>query len=132
LHPEVLRQATYDAIRPFFDFTLNDRVSGVGDDWRIKANRALARKKGYRSAVERIKAAWEEARTAIADLTDEQKRAIDALRETIPPALELPIAAPEGEAGCPLFDSTNDFVAATRRLRQHKKLDFDDGEDDSE
>jgi len=132
LHPDVLRQATYDAIRPFYDFTLNDRVSRVGDDWRIKTNRALARKKDYRSAVERIKAAWEEARAAIADLTKEQQRAVDALRETMPPAPELPNAKPEGEAGCPLFDSTNDFVAATRRLRQHKKLDFDEDEDDSE
>jgi len=132
LHPDVLRQATYDAIKPFYDFTLNDRVTRIGDDWRIKANRALARKKGYRSAVERIKAAWEEARSAIADLTKEQQRAVDALRETIPPAPELPKAKPEGEAGCALFDSANDFVAATRRLRQHKKLDFDDDDDDSE
>ena len=128
----MLRQATYDAIKPFYDFTLNDRVRRVSDDWRIKANRALARKKDYRSAVERIKAAWEEARAAIEDLTDEQQRAVDALRETIPPALELPEAKPEGKAGCALFDSTNDFVTATRRLRQHKKLDFDDDEDDSE
>jgi hypothetical protein len=132
LHPDVLRQATYDAIRPFYDFTLNDRVSRVGDDWRIKANRALARKKDHRSAVERIKAAWEAARAAIADLTDEQQRAVDALRETIPAAPTLPEAKPEGEAGCALFDSTNDFIAATRRLRQHKKLDFDDDDDDSE
>jgi len=130
LHPDVLRQATYDAIRPFYDFTLNDRVRRVGDDWRIKANRALARKKGYHSAVERIKTAWEQARVAIEDLTDEQKRAADALRKTIPPAPALPEAKPAGDASCALFDSTDDFIAATRRLRQHKKLDFDDEEDD--
>ena len=132
LHPEALRQATYDAIKPFYDFTLDKRVSQMSDDWETKANRALARKKDYRSAAKRIKAAWEEAQAAIEVLTDEQRRAVDALRETMPPAPELPIAAPEGEAGCALFDSTNDFVAATRRLRQHKKLDFDDDEDDSE
>jgi hypothetical protein len=41
LYPEALREAVFDAIRPFYDFGLNSRVLAAEIEWRKKAGKAL-------------------------------------------------------------------------------------------
>lgn len=43
LHPDALRRAVYDAIRPFYDAGLNNRVFEAEQRWRDEAGRGLAR-----------------------------------------------------------------------------------------
>jgi hypothetical protein len=131
LYPDVLRQATHDAIAPFYDFDLAHRVDQARQEWQQKADQALAEHPAYQEAVEQIEAAWEAAAEAVVKLSEEQNKAAAALRNAVPEKPELPNAEPRGEAKLALFDSAEDFVTATRRLRQHKRLgDLDDVEEE--
>jgi hypothetical protein len=129
LHPEALREAVFDAIRPFYDFRLDSRVLAAEMKWRKKANNALQAHPAYRGARERIKAALKIARAAASKLQSEQWQTAQILQDTIPPPPDLPEAAPDGEAKPALFDSEADFVTATRRLIRHKKLIGSDDND---
>jgi hypothetical protein len=133
LHPDVLRDAVYDAIRPFYDFGLDKRVLEAEARWRAEANAALEAHPDYQNVTERIEAAWEHTNAAVDELHSEQERAAEILEDSVPPAPEIPDAAPDGEVKPALFDSTAGFVAATRQLIRHKKLiglnDNDDEED---
>ena len=59
---------------------------------------------------------------AAAELTDEQKRASEILKKTLPALPECPTAEPSGTAKTPLFDSKTDFVTASLRLIADKRL----------
>jgi hypothetical protein len=122
LHPEALRNAIYDAIRPFYDFDLERRVSGIQSDWYIKADKALQARPGYKAACKRIVAAWRNAKTATSKLQAEQHKAAGMLADSIPEPPKLPEAAPDGEVRPALYDSATDFVTATRQLIRRKKL----------
>gem|GEM_PF-1714104 len=132
LHPDVLRQAVFDAVRPFYDDGLDRRAREAEIEWDKKARQALQDHPSYQDAKDEIEAAWEEANDAITRLEDAQLRAADALHVAIPDPPELPKGEPKGEAKPSLFDSTEDFLTATKRLIQHKKLEFDgdDGPDE--
>jgi hypothetical protein len=122
LHPEALREAVFDAIRPFYDFSLDSRVLAAEVKWRKKADNALQAHPAYGGARKRIKAAWKSARAAASKLHREQWQTAQILEDTLPPPPDLPEAEPDGEAKPALFDSEADFVTATRRLIRHKNL----------
>jgi hypothetical protein len=122
LHPQALREAVFEAIRPFYDFNLADRVLGAEMEWRKRADNALQAHLAYKGASKRIKAAWKSVRAATSKLHSEQWQAAQILQDTVPPPPDLPEADPDGEAKPALFDSEVDFVTATRRLVRHKKL----------
>ena len=122
LHPDALRKAIFDAIRPFYDAGLDDRVLAAETKWRGKAEEALQAHPAYQEAAKRIKAAWEGANAAASTLHSEQRQAADILRDSIPSPPELPEAAPDGQAKSALFNSETDFITATRQLIRHKKL----------
>jgi DNA topoisomerase VI subunit B len=122
LHPDALRQAVFDAILPFYDAGLDDRVLAAETKWREEANEALKTHPGYKGVSQRINVAWESASAAGNILHSEQRQAAEILGDSIPSPPELPEAAPEGEAKSALFDTKTDFVTATRQLIRHKKL----------
>jgi Histidine kinase-, DNA gyrase B-, and HSP90-like ATPase len=129
LHPEALRQAALEIIKPFYDGTLEARESQAKAAWREKADEALQAHPDYQDLSARIEQAYERAQAAIAELQGEQEHATEILQETLPGPPELPSAAPSGEAKPALYDSDDDFLAASLRLIADKKLD-DDGEPD--
>jgi hypothetical protein len=122
LHPETLREAVFDAIRPFYDFDLDDRVLLTEMKWRKEADKALQGHPAFKGASKRIKAAWKSLRTAERKLRSEQRQAAQTLQETVPPPPDFPEAQPDGEAEPALFDSNADFLTATQRLIRHKRL----------
>jgi hypothetical protein len=61
-------------------------------------------------------------RDAVGELHSEQRRATEILQDSLFDPPELPEAAPSGEAKLALFDSDTDFITATRRLINLKKL----------
>jgi hypothetical protein len=105
LHPDALRDAVLDAILPFYDADLDNRVLAAEMKWREKADKALQAHPGYKGASRRIKAAWESVSAAASKLHSEQRQAAEVLRDTVPPPPELPEPAPAGEAKPALFDS---------------------------
>jgi hypothetical protein len=122
LHPETLREAVFDAIRPFYDFDLDDRVLLTEMKWRKEADKALQGHPAFKGASKRIKAAWKSLRTAERKLRSEQRQAAQTLQETVPRPPDFPEAQPDGEAEPALFDSNADFLTATQRLIRHKRL----------
>ena len=122
LHPEALRDAVFDAIRPFYDAGLDDRVMAVEAVWRKKADEVLQAHPNYADASKRIKVAWDRVRTAASELHAEQGQAARILRDSVPPPPELPTAKSDGETKPALFDSEADFVAVTQQLIRRKKL----------
>jgi hypothetical protein len=129
LHPGALRDAVSDAILPFYDADLHNRVLAAEVRWREEADKALHAHPGYKAASRRIKAAWESARAATSKLNSEQRQAAQTLRDSIPPPPEFPEPAPAGETKRALFNSETDFVTTTRQLIRHKKLIGSDDND---
>jgi hypothetical protein len=122
LHPDALREAVFDAIRPFYDAGLENRVRAAEMEWQEKADKAVERRRGYKLARRRIESAWKQARAAVSKLHNEQYRAANILSDCLPPAPALPETNPSCEAKPALFDTDTDFVTASRRLGRHKKL----------
>jgi hypothetical protein len=121
LYPGALRRAVFDAIQPFYDGGLENRVLAAEMQWREHADETLRTHPGYKGASRRIKTAWGRASEAAAKLESEQHRLAEILQDSIPPPA-LPEAEPEGAAKPALFDSETEFVAATRQLIRQKKL----------
>ena len=131
LHPEALRDAVFEAIKPFYDAELENRVSTAEAEWQEKADEALRSHPDYKDASERIIDAWQRVRDAAEELHSEQEQAARILKGSMPARPKLPKAAPEGEAKPALFDSKTDFVTATLELIRRKKLiGSDDGSDE--
>ena len=132
LHPEALRQAVFDAVAPYYDDTLDDRVRQAEEAWRKKADDALRAHPDYGDCRERIEAAFEYVQKAAAELQYEQDRATEILRVTLPSPPERPRAAPTATAKPALFDTDADFVTASRRLIADKKLAGEANPEDDE
>jgi hypothetical protein len=116
LHPDALREAIFAAIAPFYDEGLEDRVAEAEAEWQEKADEALQAHPGYKGAGKRIRAAWKRVNAAVGKLHDEKRQAAQILRDSVPPAPELPEAQPPGTASPALYDSELDFATASQRL----------------
>ena len=122
LHPDALRQAVFNAILPFYDGGLENRVRAAETKWREQAGAALEAHPAFEKASRRIRAAWKRASAAASNLHSEQRQFAGLLQGGIPPPPALPEAKPDGVAKPALFDAETEFVAATRRLIRWKKL----------
>lgn len=122
LHPDLLRQALYDAVAPFYDLGLRTRAYEAEAQWRTQAEEAMQRHPGYQQANKRIATAWKRARAAASALHRQQSRLAVVLQDSLPPPPPIPEAKPKGQPKPALFDSAEDFVTATRRLIRHKRL----------
>jgi hypothetical protein len=132
LRPDVLRDIANDALRPFFDDTLERRQRAMErrfeDVVRTWFSRPSSGTTIGAAAFREIEAAREEAEAAAKRLEAAQEqaaRAIDkAMREAKlpdapdePPDPILPVCDAE-----PLFTTEDDWVTATRKLVDRKKL----------
>jgi hypothetical protein len=131
LEPEKLRQAVFDAIRPFYDAGLDRRVHEAEQEWTKTATETLQSHPDYKDARERITSAYEKVQAAVEELRHEQALVARALGDSILEPPHLPEAEPQGIAKPALFDSGLDFVTATRRLIADKKLLRVDDDDDA-
>jgi hypothetical protein len=121
LRPDLLRQIARDAIAPFYDRTLGQRVSEARAEWEREANEIVQAGLDDQER-ERIRAA---AAVRLDDLADE----INALKQQLsvdPGAFDLPgIVIPEAEIGGvasnpPLIDSRWSFAGQCRALIDSK------------
>jgi|SRR5271165_910212 len=122
LRPLELRQIALEAIKPFYDSTLQTRSIDASILWDREVTRRLEAQPDYQTAVDNISAARETLEEAAGALQAAQEDAQTAFR-----VIELPITVPpepvlEAEAPRPLFTTDEDFATASRRMIGHKAL----------
>jgi len=122
LRPEVLRTIVTDALGPFFDHTLDGRVSFAELEW-IEAAQAELRSRADAPTLEIIR---DLAERRLEELREEIEELNRALRQAVPDDLELPpIEIPEPlvdeeEYGKPLISSAWPWAEQTRALVARK------------
>jgi hypothetical protein len=124
LASDELREIAQDAVRPFYDPTLDRRVRRAQSDWLQQASELLEAHPVYQQARSEIESALERVREAV-----DQLRAIqDTTQNTLEPEIEPPaIAVPEPLSSLPapepLFSTQQDYYTASRKLISHKALE---------
>ena len=121
LRPDVLERIARNAIAPFWDATLDERATTAQIEWQRKADEALHEHPAYEPACERIRAALRDVEHAVEVLHEAQDQAQADLRVKLPPVAAIKPQLSDVKP-IPLFDSQEDFVKATRRLIDHKRL----------
>jgi hypothetical protein len=123
LNPEALREIARDAVRPFYDPTLEHRVAIAESSWLQQAARLLEAHPAYQQALAQIEAALERVREVVVELQDIQETAQNTLESEIePPAIVVPEPQLSGPAPEPLFSTEQDYYTASRKLISHKAL----------
>ena len=121
LQPELLREIVYDAIAPFYDYTLASRVTEAHRDWQQEAQARLDEQLDQHE-LHRIRTAAEE---KLSDLQEQVEEINDSLRID-PSGIDLPpIVIPDPEfstqpADEALINSDWSFGEQTRRLIAEK------------
>jgi hypothetical protein len=126
LRPGVLRDIAKAAVEPFFDSSFAEREREAENEWRTEARARLEGHPEYQAVCTEIKEALAAVEAAVEHLGEVQKEGVSRLRVASP---KLPVIKPEieAEAPPPLFTTADDFVTATTRLVNHKKLNgFDE------
>lgn len=120
LRPDLLRDIAHEAVRPFYDATLDRRVGLARQDWIHRAQEMLADQldaERLRNVQEQAGRKLSEMREQIAELNDQLR--IDTSGLDLPP-IEVPLAESGGGVLTPLIDSRWSFVEQCARLRESK------------
>jgi hypothetical protein len=123
LRPDLLRQVARDAIAPFYDFELNQRVTAAQQEWLERAlgimNAQLDTERLGRIRAE-ASVKLDAMRTQIAELNDALRIDVDDfdLPEIVVPESELTLGL--HLTPMPLVDSSWSFVEQTRALIESK------------
>jgi hypothetical protein len=132
LRPGELRRIAREAVKPFYDFTLSSRLASARSDWYGEAQSILENSDAYQAEVRLLEERQNEGKATIRETIGEINLAIDAAIEHIddiglefepfePPEVEITAEAPR-----PLFDSREEWIEQTRRLKERKALAPDD------
>jgi hypothetical protein len=138
LRPELLDRITRDALRPYFDPTLEDRYDAalaLPDEVHSWFEGLAAHEVLIRS----LEQAYPAAEKAVATLNKAAAEGVAALRKAVGEAKDAPDLKPveisaevaADEPADAVFDSANDFIIATRKLQAIKALAPPDEDDDS-
>jgi hypothetical protein len=135
-HPGVLRQIAFDAVRPFWDPTLEDRAAALWDDWRERAAEWFERQTTYVDCKAEIAEAHATILEAKAVIDAAQGRALEKLTDAVETAGDMPPLPVDdiepilvGEAPEPMFTTDDDYAVASIKLLQRKRLIFPDDDD---
>jgi hypothetical protein len=132
LRPDEMRRIAHEALRPFCDFTLDQRCYAALDEWRTEAGKRLAEHPARAAGEKRIRTAYTAVQKAMSRLKRAQGQAVAALQkgkagigsiEVPAPAVDIKTKPPT-----PLFTTDDNFVTATRRLIASKALELDEDE----
>jgi hypothetical protein len=121
LRPDVLRKLARDAIKPFYDTTLGQRIYQARSAWESEAQAIVDG--GFDQ--ERLELIQAELEAKLAELRNEIDSINNALRIGItdfdlPPIPPVPEPAVSGSNGKPLLDSSWDFAEQCRQLIDSK------------
>ncbi|MGH7056418.1 MAG: hypothetical protein ACREFZ_00860 [Acetobacteraceae bacterium] len=126
LHPGELDRIAREAVAPFHDATLAERIEEAEAECLEEANEWLAAYPGFEGAKAEIAEARNLASQAIQKLTAAQSRLEETVEGIEMPEMELPGLETAGAAPLPLFTTEDGFMAATRRLKEYRAYSEDD------
>jgi hypothetical protein len=120
LQPDLLRQLARDAIRPFYDYDLQNRVSAAYREWRQRAQAAVDATIDQ-DHLDRVRA---EATAKLGELREQIDAINDELRIDVGnldlPPIVVPAAELDGVYPLPLLDSRWLFAEQCKRLIDSK------------
>lgn len=120
LQPDLLRDIVLAAVNPFYDTSLDRRVSEARNEWRFRAQAMLEDQLGQ----ERLDAMRAEAEAKLHSLEEQVQVINDALRidadGVVLPPIDIPEAKPSGVYGLPLVASDLSHGEQCRRLISRK------------
>jgi hypothetical protein len=122
LRPQELRNIALDAVKPFYDHTLEARSHEASSLWYHEAQRQLTAHPDYQIEVANIREALITVQEAANAFHSVQASAASTfhgiqLPSIVAPELVLNHAAPE-----PIFTTDDDYITASRKLKSHKAL----------
>jgi hypothetical protein len=123
LRPQELRSIALDAIKPFYDRTLERRAQTARDLWSVAAQRQLTAHPDYQAAVANIGDAHAALEEAAYVFHGSQDAAQAAFRDIELPPVVAPEPMIDQAAPRPLFTTHDDYSDASRRLIAHKALE---------
>jgi hypothetical protein len=120
LRPDLLREITRNAVAPFFDDTLDQRVFEAQSDWLDEAQ-AVVDQATDQAHLDRLRS---EAESKLAELAEQIEAINNALQLNVHgfdlPAIEVPEAEPGGVQPLPLLDSSWSFTEQCKALIDSK------------
>lgn len=122
LRPADLRRIALEAIKPFYDSTLESRSIEASRLWNSEVQRRLTEHPDYQVAVDSINVAHSALEEATAVLHAAQESAQSVFRNIELPPILPPEPQLETQAPRPLFTTEDDFACASRHLIAHKAL----------
>jgi hypothetical protein len=123
LQPDTLTAIVREALTPFFDFGLAERIAAAAQQWRTDANAQLQADPRYTASRAVVSAVHRVVAAAAETLEEARNDAYDSLSEIVPPEFELPQPEITAEAPEPLFNSNDEWAAATRKLIEYDRGD---------
>jgi hypothetical protein len=139
LRPEVLDKIARDAVAPYFDFTYERRYAKAIELSKKQSN-WFFNQPAYRKAEALVEQAHQPAVEAVAALADAKTAAIEAMQHVVdtkgpdlPEIVVTPKIGDEPESEEFVFDSRDDFVTATGKLKEitaYAKNDAKNDDDD--
>jgi hypothetical protein len=125
LQPEVLRRIARDAIKPFFDETLDSRRHAAESRYREQVKAELQASPEYEEVKAEIETCLESVNEAIDQLKAAQEDGIERLRMTPVAQFESPQPEINIEAPEPIFTTDDSFVTATLKLKRLRRYEQD-------
>jgi excisionase family DNA binding protein len=125
LQPDVLRQIALDAIKPFFDETLDSRRSEAANRYRQQVKAELEASPEYEGVKAEIEICLDLINEAINELKAAQQDGIERLNMTPVAQFDSPQPEISAEAPEPIFTTDDDFVTATLKLKRLRRYELD-------
>jgi hypothetical protein len=123
LRPADLDRMARDAIAPFFDYDLAERVDEAREEWLAEAQEMLAKQLGP----ERLDEMREQAEAKLAELQEQVQAVNDGLKVDATgikvPKIDVPDPEVDGADDDPLISSEWGFAEGTRALRARKRYE---------
>jgi hypothetical protein len=134
LQPRALHQMALEAVRPFFDFSLEERCRQAGENWLREAEAKIDGHPAQAAMRKKLKTAHIKIRKAVGELHRIRDDGYAELKEQLG-IEDSEIPAPEAQITVspptPLFTTEDDFVTASRKLITEKKYEFEEDEEDN-
>jgi hypothetical protein len=123
LDPQELSRIAMQALKPFYDPTLETRSLLASREWYQAADAAVREHPAYTAAEATIAVIHESLLSTAQELTRAQEAAYEALYQVQAPEIVPPITELTDSPPRPLFWTKDDYAIASRRLIAHKALE---------
>lgn len=126
LHPNELRQITWEAVAPFWDASLADRVPVAQQEWMAEVMERVANDPQRAFCRGEVQPLRDRAAVVLGSLEKAQRHVVETLREIATPPVHVPEAEIDADEPEPIYSTEMDFVTASLRLKAQQRFEGDD------